>query len=279
VGLVGAWHAGLWLYFGSPLPVTLWAKQQQGRMAISLRFGPGFWDLVQAYGRQPLYWLHGALALVGLGYVVTRARYWAPLLAWTGLYFLAYSLLSVSRYQWYYAPLVPAFVVLVSAGAVALVRALRPRLPRLLALGAMGLLILALLAPLWAGTLWLSQNLDPRLAVYEEIGRWIEANTPSTATVGALEVGIIGYYARRPMIDFAGLIQPDVARQFGPDTTYQDSASWAIQVYEPDYVVLPQASGSGFVKEDWFQAAYRPVRDFTNHQDLWLRAYRRSVGR
>ena len=42
VGLVGAFYTGLWIYFGSPLPVTLLAKQQQGQMAASMRFGSGF---------------------------------------------------------------------------------------------------------------------------------------------------------------------------------------------------------------------------------------------
>jgi hypothetical protein len=55
-----------------------------------------------------------------------------------------------------------------------------------------------------------------------------------------LEVGIIGYYARRPMIDFAGLIQPDIARQLGGQATYEDAALWAVEHYRPNYLVLQQ---------------------------------------
>ncbi len=276
--LVGAWYGGLWLYFGAPWPVTLLVKQQQGQMAISTRFGAGFVDLVRRLGRQPLYRLHGALAVVGLGRVAVKERHWALLLLWTALYFLAYTLLGVSRYFWYYAPLVPAFVVLVAEGAVALLRLIvRLRAPQTLSAGLTGLLLIALLAPLLSGTLGAAWRSDPRLKPYREIGQWLALNTPPQATVGALEVGIIGYYAQRPMVDFAGLIQPEVARRFTADSTYQESAAWAIQNYRPDYVVL---HGNGFsypAESDWFQAAYLPVRQFADQDSLWLTLYRRRT--
>ncbi len=279
VGLVGLWYAGLWCYFGSPIPVTLSAKQQQGQMAISTRFGPGFLNLVRAYGRQPLYWLHGALAVVGLGRVASKARHWLPLLVWTVLYFLAYILLGVSRYFWYYVPLLPAFVVLVAEGAVALLRLLaQARLPRLVAGSVTGLLVITLLAPLVSGVFAACRQPDPRLEVYRQIGQWLESNTPPQASVGALEVGIIGYYAQRPMIDFAGLIQPDIARQLGPNNTYQEAAAWAIQTYQPDYVALHADAFSALTQSDWFQLFYRPVRDF-GQASLRLILYRRSESR
>jgi hypothetical protein len=66
----------------------------------------------------------------------------------------------------------------------------------------------------------------------------LNENTLSNEKVGSLEVGIIGYYAQRPMIDFAGLIQPEVAEQFKLKTTYENSALWAIENFSPQYVVL-----------------------------------------
>lgn len=60
----------------------------------------------------------------------------------------------------------------------------------------------------------------------------------ASAEVGTLEVGIIGYYAQRPMIDFAGLIQPEVAAQLTHNATYEDAALWAVSRYAPQYLVL-----------------------------------------
>ncbi len=277
--LVGAWYAGLWLYYGAPLPVTLMAKHQQGGMDISTRFAPGFADLLVGYARRPLYWLHGVLALVGVVQVWSRGRHWLPLLAWTALYFLAYTLLGVSRYFWYYAPLVPALVVLIAEGAVAVIRRVARLAPsRALAGGLAALMVVALLAPLGMEVLALAWNPDPRLAVYPEIGDWLAAHTPARATVGALEVGIIGYHSRRRMVGFAGLLQPEVARQLGPTQTYQDSAAWVIQRQWPDYLVLDRVAFAGLTGSDWFQRTYEAVRDFTDTRSSWLTVYRRGHG-
>jgi hypothetical protein len=276
-GLVGAWYGGLWLGFGSPLPVTLLAKQQQGRMVASTRFGPGLLALIRQLARQPLYWVQGALALVGIGRVATKGRAWAPLLLWTAIYLLAYTLLGVSRYFWYYAPLVPAFVVLVAEGTVAVAaRLAHLDLSRPLKLGLVTLLLLTLVSPLLLGAFEIGWEPDPRLETYRQVGQWLEAHTPAQASVGALEVGIIGYYSRRPMIDFAGLIQPEVARHLTDTGTYGGSAEWAIQQYRPDYVVLQQPGFSRVITSDWFQTAYAPVREFGNEETLWLTLYRRS---
>jgi hypothetical protein len=276
IGLVGAWYAGLWIYFGSPIPASLAAKQHQGQMTVGIHFAPRLVKMLRGYGRQPLYWLHGILAALGIGRVATRSRHWWPLMLWTGLYFLAYTLLGVSSYFWYYAPLVPAFGILVAEGVVALLRLLAERWPRALLIGASGLLLIALLAPLAGGGISLGWRADPRMAVYREIGQWLQANTPLQASIGTLEVGAIGYYANRPMVGFAGLIQPEVAEHLTPSGAFLDSAVWAIQTYQPDYVVLQREAFGGVAESDWFQVAYAPVRDFTNEEQLWLTVYQRS---
>lgn len=40
------------------------------------------------------------------------------------------------------------------------------------------------------------------------------------------------------MIDFAGLIRPQVARQLSSQSAYEDAAIWAVQQYHPRYLVL-----------------------------------------
>ncbi len=233
------WFLFAWAYYGSPVPVTLGAKQQQGAMAISQTFFEGFWPLVSGYLKRWDFRLEVLLALLGLGYAVFKDRRWLLLLAWTGAYFAAYSLLDVSRYFWYYAPLVPGFIAAVGLGAEALraaagkmgLRSLPAALPA-------AVLLLGLCAeevPRLART---AAFTDRRLAAYRAVGAWLEENTEPQAGVGALEVGIIGYYARRPMVDFAGLIQPRVSRRLSPQATYEDAALWAMEHYRPDYLVL-----------------------------------------
>jgi hypothetical protein len=164
----------------------------------------------------------------------------------------------------------------VAEGAATLLRALQRRgLPRLATIGTSGLLVIILLAPLGVGALAGGWSTDSRLEVYRQIGQWLEANTPPEASVGLLEVGIVGYYAERPVADFAGLIQPEVARRFTPSTTYQESAGWTIRTYEPDYVLLHRGTFAEIADSDWFRAAYAPLHEFANRQYLWLTLYAR----
>ena len=250
------WLAFAWAYFGSPLPVTLVAKQHQGTMAISLGFAPGFLQVARDFARLWQYWVEAALALGGLVFVLARDRRWLVFLAWPLAHFAAYALLGVGNYFWYYAPLAPGFLILAGLGLHALSLANVPSLARLhiatpLRLAAalpVGLALLLSLAQ--AHDLWSVHPItDPRFSIYQAAGSWLQAETPPDTTVGALEVGIIGYYARRPMVDFAGLIQPDISEQLTAWTSFEDSALWAAGRYHSDYIVLQDGALPGFEAE------------------------------
>ncbi len=228
------WSAFSLRYFGNPLPVTLAAKQAQARMSISRDFLEGLPRVLGWYARHP-YLLLAALALGGIVFLgKTRSR-WALFAAWPVLYFAAYAVLGVSSYFWYYTPLVPGFVILAGLGAEGLLRlpALRQYRP-----GAALLLALAVLPWMGYALTQMPQHNDKRLDAYRAAGVWLRENTPPDASVGMLEVGIIGYYARRPVVDFAGLIQPEVAAQMHAESSYQDTALWAVERYHPDYLLL-----------------------------------------
>lgn len=244
LGLLLLWHGFAWLYFGSPLPVTLAAKQAQGRMAISQSFAPGALTIAGWYAGKWQYWLELALVGTGLIYGFLKKQRWLLLLSWTTIYFIAYTLLGVTRYFWYYAPLVPGWIVAVGLG-LAFVNdfSLPDRNFTFLKLDKIrrGFVILLLL------TLFLTQILhvskmqftnDARFQIYRAVGEWLAENTAADATVGALEVGMIGFFSQRPMIDFAGLLQPEVSDQMKSDTTYDDTAVWATMTYQPQYLAL-----------------------------------------
>ena len=242
-GLLAPWFLFAWVYFGAPLPVTLAAKQRQGLMTISEPFFAGL--LRQGhddYWRYPVYRGHFVLAAVGLLYALMRRHLWLLIVAWSLLYVAAYSALGVTSYFWYYGPVVPGFIALIGLGVQALHQLIARFASRRWAAGAVGLLALALLYPQTAGVRYFIEHRDARLPSYQAAGEWLRAHTAPESSVGALEVGVIGYYAQRRMIDFAGLLQPQVALRLGADTTYDDAAIWAIQHFQPDYVVFrPEA--------------------------------------
>ena len=262
VGILLPWFVFAWLYFGAPLPVTLFVKRQQGLLPLSESFFQGLSVYGRSYWQQARYWPHFALAGLGMVYGLTRHPRWLLIPGWSLLYTVAYSLLGVTRYFWYYAPIVPGLIVLIGIGLDALDRSMRRGLSgRLMRWPVVLLAALMLVVQVTTLNTFRSMN-DSRLAIYRTVGEWLAAHTPADASVGTLEVGIIGYYSQRPMIDFAGLIQPEVALQFGPNSDYDVAARWAVAQYRPDYLVVN--SGAPLVQAPPIASQCRPIQSFSD---------------
>jgi hypothetical protein len=257
-GILLAWGAAAWYYFGSPLPVTLIAKQRQGALAISQGFAENFPIILYGYIRWP-YILQASLAIIGLLYALWRMRIWTVFLLWPITYFMAYTLLGVSSYYWYYAPLVPGFVIAAGFGLSAIYDVLRKssreryQLTQQIA-KIISAIILTILVIINGVHLYQARTqIDNRYVIYRAAGEWLREFSNPEDRVGALEVGIIGYFARRSMVDFTGLIQPEVTENLNPDSTYEDAAMWAVNAYHPDYLVLHEGFFTrleqGYVKQ------------------------------
>ncbi len=289
-GILVSWMALVWWYFGSPFPVTLAAKQSQGTLAISQKFAAGFLSVLETYGSHWHYWVAAAIALLGLAYLILRNRRWWILPAWTLLYFIAYVLLGVTSYFWYYAPLVPGFVVLAGLGITALGNSAltttddsshsdqgRNWLVRnrngLIATSFLFILLFFQVRDLAR----FARNPDARYSIYKEIGQWLDEHTSKDESVGALEIGIIGYYAQREMIDFAGLLQPAVAEHLIGAQDYSAAAGWALREYQPDYIVLqadfPQIE-DGYLDDHCSQVRKFTGEDYGYNADLAIFACR-----
>ncbi len=241
--IVLPWLVFAWVYFGSPVPVTLAAKQAQGSMVISQRFAAGFFTTINPLMRWLVFWLE--IILAGIGFLLSFWiwKRWRLLWAWTALYFVGYSLLGVSRYFWYYAPLVPGFIAAIGLGVATLDRLASFWRRASPAVGyaanlLVGLVFLTLVVGQAQKTWRQAQLNDVRYTVFRKVGEWLAMNTPQDASVAALEIGVIGYYAGRPVVDFAGLVQPEVASLLLGANTYEGAAQWAMERYRPDYLVL-----------------------------------------
>jgi hypothetical protein len=291
--------------FRSPLPATLSAKQAQSSLGVTgfyahTTYLQGLWILVRARLEQTwLYLLFLPALLAGL-FALRRAAWVRLVAAWGVAHLAGYSLLGVTPYYWYYAPPVPALACLAALGIVeaggALKRALRGRpAGKWLAWGAGGLCAAALLGCL----LWSDYSMvralhgpvpppedrvskvlpEAKADVYRQVGEWLRDHTPADATVGVTEVGVIGYYSGRPMVDFLGLLEPDVARALG-----RGDLTWALLRYQPDYLALTAVSplyAYDLRADPWFQAAYAPVESFDNAR-FWgspVTVYQRQVPR
>lgn len=214
--------------------------------------------------------------------------------SWGAAHLVAYILLGVTPYYWYYAPLVPALTCSAALGVVVSMRCVMGKLGnRTLVVGV--LWIAGILAALLWSDVAMVQALDgpvpppddpvskvlpeAKPGVYEQAGRWLRYNTPTDVLVGVTEVGIMGYYSERPMVDFLGLLEPDVSVALGRGDLY-----WALLRYQPDYLALTAVSplyAYDLRADAWFQAAYEPVTAF-HAPRFWgspLTVYQRRVPR
>lgn len=253
-GILLAWALFAWLYFGSPLPRTLGVKHYQGLMAQASLFLPGLFRQAAKFLHYPFWWLEMLLVAAGVQVALVRYRKWLPFLSWALVYSLAYTLLGVTNAAWYYAPLAPSFVAATGLGLLAAQQRWGPRLSAWLERrraahpGGLGRLsparpwlLILLAALLFAGQARLMWGLhtapDPRFPVYRSIGKWLANQTPPEARVGVLEIGIIGYFSGRTMIDFAGLLQPGTVAYL-EDSSYDAVALRVVEQYRPEYIVL-----------------------------------------
>jgi hypothetical protein len=239
--VVAPFALAAWAYYGSPIPVTLGAKRSQGRIPGSRSYLEGLIAQVGGLAGRPLYWPLLGLATLGLA-TLRRPAVTALPLAWGAAHALAYSLLGVTAYFWYYGPALTGLVAAAALGAELLARRVRPRAAPGLGAGIAAGLALALAAGQLGALGYVARNPDQRLGPYQAAGEWLRANTPPGARAAMLEVGIVGFYGQRPIVDFAGLIQPELAAVFRAGQSYDAAARLAVATYRPDYIVNQEAT-------------------------------------
>jgi hypothetical protein len=272
--IVLPFFAWLTVLFGLPLPATLSAKKLQMQMGLTgfypgSTFLSGLAILAGVFLRQSLLYLLFIPAL-GLGLLSLKDERWVwPFWGWAGLHLLGYALLGVAPYHWYYAALAPALALTAALGAARLGQWRYGRVPALLL--ALGLFVAevtsarAIYLATMGAPIQTEKGLpEAKAFVYRQVGQWLREKTGPEETVGMMEVGIIGYYSQRRVVDFLGLIQPEIARALSYRNLY-----WAIPHYLPDYIVLTRQNPlySYYLGEDqWFKKAYIPVKIFADQR-------------
>ncbi len=275
----------LMVQFGSPIPTTLQTKSAQAISGLTgfypyTSFLQGGWMLVQALVMQsPLLIALLPLCLIGIVAVIWKrhADFHFPIV-WGVAHLVGYTLLSVSPYVWYYAPALPGLLNLSTEGIRVLSKAGRSRLrPVTVFAGLTGLLVIGSIAadlpiisvvhgatPPPPTDLRAKLLPETKVDIYKRVGTWMHDHTPPTATFGVTELGVMGYYSDRRMIDFLGLTQPQYLAAIRHDDYLQ-----ALIREQPDYVALSNVNALYDVdpqRSAWFTALYTPVVSFSDER-------------
>ena len=182
------------------------------------------------------------LALMGLGMANRDRRLW-PLASWAaGFPFFAALLTPNLRHHGRYSiPLIPFYVLLAVVGLCGYTNRIGEKMARraVVVLSA-AMLVLGLVSMTkWSGTFAADARDITQMQV--RMARWVEANTPRSATCALSDIGAITYLSGRRVIDIVGLVTPDILPVVSgkPVGLERDQVVFDYLVRRrPDYVII-----------------------------------------
>jgi hypothetical protein len=223
-GLLGAITLARWLYFGALLPNTWSAKPPTAAAVLGNLLGALDGSAVNL--AFPFAGLLG-LSLLALGYLALHRT--APLAAagaggivGTGLLFALYARPDWTELGRYFAPYVPAALLLAGIGALGVERAVSGGDRRWYRRG-IAPLALALAVALYGAAATVSRTTEGERLTYPGYiltsatlvppARWMRDHLPPGAVIATRRIGALAYVSGHPVFDYAfGLTEPEVAR-------------------------------------------------------------------
>lgn len=139
-----------------------------------------------------------------------------------------YVFLNIPNYHWYYAPYFLFGLLYSIKGASYIFSALK-KINLWLALSA----ILLPFTILFYNNIQITKVERGPFPSYKDIGIWLKNNTSTDSKIALVEIGTVGWYSERYIIDILGLVNPYNAKFIGE----KKFAKW-LEHYEPDYILV-----------------------------------------
>jgi hypothetical protein len=267
------WSLYSYQEFGTPFPATLAAKLAQS--------SSGFWEPFRAR------WLESVSSQIGATMSVWPGNSWATS-AWLGLVgvwslrtekghrplilmavfvvvsLIGYLTLNAAWYPWYTLSLASAVRLFAALGAGWLSVKLWQRVRNLNNVWRWSgrvvcfLLLLMVFVPIASSLFNVFSDAsflrDYRSDPYRELSQWLNENSLPNEAVAYMEIGYLGYFTHLQVVDFGGLVTPEVYPRLGKP----DLGHWIIAAKRPEYVV----EWSGF---DYITGSFADEESFRKH--------------
>jgi arabinofuranosyltransferase len=248
-----------YFYYGDFLPATASAKLGQGNS--------GFWTgplrflniayLIKIYfsNNNMAAFFFLAASVYGMA-ASMRDRVAIVAMAFFALLMCFYVGFNLPNYQWYYAPFFYLMLIFSCRGIWVLSTYLRSRGIPVYRIAAF---ILLCAVTIFTLTKVISFREGGRNEAYASIGGWIKDNTPAKATIAMVEIGTVGWYADRRVIDILGLVNKYNAGYIAKGDLY----GWLYR-YQPDYIlrhnpIWTYEKSTGILEQS---GAYAPMQVF-----------------
>jgi hypothetical protein len=235
--VVAPWLVYAEIHFGTIVPNTVTAKLSPHRLAAlegAMKYFASFY-VFEALGLFVLLAVRGRDVVTALGRRAVEAE-WLVVMGWMiglPLFYIVGGAPVAGRYLVFGLPAyllvgVKAWEVLL--GAPRMARFARP-----------GILALACMASafdigvqaryVWYVTAW-PDGMDPKMV---ELGRWLRDHTAPGDVIATDQVGVVGFFSQRVVLDLAGLVSPEMqAPRRGGETAMLQ----AVRRDAPEWLVL-----------------------------------------
>lgn len=207
-----------YLYFNQVLTGEIWPNTffaKQAEYAV-LRDFP-YWQRFINLSLQPITGV-GVVLLPGFfwfAWVSFREQKWARLagviwvIGYLGIY--AWRLPVTYQHGRYIMPIIPAFCLFGFAGSVQLIELMAPQnWWRIFRRSWIFISVFVLIAFWFLGGNAYTQDVAVIESEMVETAKWVADNTEQDALIAAHDIGALGYFSNRDLLDLAGLISPEV---------------------------------------------------------------------
>lgn len=256
--IIVIWIAFSVSIFDTAIPTSVAVKSQQSHI--------GFWAMQTSYfadffSQSRFPYLLWALALTGF---VSMASHTGGVTGAPSFILIVYGLVQTIAYSiagapvgyfWYRAPGVVSLNLLAAFGIVKLYFWSR-RLFDGKSAPVPVLILLGILAGLSMRIIGADSKIQPYMHYrfsddYRELGKWLFKNSSETDTLAANEIGYLGYYSNRRILDMHGLIHPDKAGSI------KQQEHWWFKEPLPTHIVRHVPPHYGQPSQAWPDAVWR----------------------
>jgi len=288
--LLAPWLLFATLYFGSPLPSSIWAKLAAYRLpptAALIRllqhYATPFFEsrVLPPSGVVAVLGLYVGLSALGGRAAHRNSRRTWPISLYPLTYALVFAAANPLLFRWYLSPPLPLYFLLILTGVWTVAHDVGGSAAGRLGKRGAGKWVAASICCLCTiAALGLTANAwelhpdhgpdrpAPKMAwfrlelLYEQAAGMIQAEAQEGATLCAGDIGVLGYQTGLRILDTVGLVTPETSEHYPADPAiyvinYAIPADLVLAL-DPDYIVILEVYGRrGLLPDQRFRAGYR----------------------